>query len=625
MRRRFAGVMLLALLCTMDAMGKEGALMIEKPAGPARLARESEAFKNVKVLNNFCWELLNVAVAEGAREVQFSLPIARWVFVRSDADVPAGGNREVRVAVDSDRLPAIVHRKTGSLEAMRYLKAGSHALRMSMPYGGKVTHIIVRAIPVLQYADYGEDGHIAPYGPYNWEFLRKDVLPNVNEMIMARRMFPVPEEIGAWKAEGRSWIVLQTAAWQLLTADEKGIMRIKGDPEKGAEAIYQYWLGANGARHPLINGILIDEIGANNPEYDAYRKAAEKLHDTPEFKGKALNIYAYGEGLYSDERGRKLARFCIDRGGYVNSEMYLLEEPTLKAAQDRVATLAPEIANWEKAMPGVTPRLIVVLCSCSQPCENGDRYPNADFKVYMDMQMRALATNPACFALGGVEWYKSGYADEEILRWGGRLFRHYCIEGNTEPLTKDPYELSHVINADFEQGTKGWDIRAAEQGSVRADKYDSYGKLQARWGGGNDTFLWMKRSAKGANSFSQTVKNLTPGRCYSMKMYTSDYQRLQDGKSDKKQNAVSIKIDNVELLDEPSKSFQFTYPHSYGRKVDKFTPQNQYWVNYHRRIFRAKDATAKLTVSDWQSDAEPGGPVGQELMFNFIQVQPYYE
>ena len=31
--------------------------------------------------------------------------------------------------------------------------------------------------------------------------------------------------------------------------------------------------------------------------------------------------------------------------------------------------------------------------------------------------------------------------------------------------------------------------------------------------------------------------------------------------------------------------------------------------------------SAGLTVSDWTTDAEPGGPVGRELMFNFIEIQ----
>lgn len=46
-------------------------------------------------------------------------------------------------------------------------------------------------------------------------------------------------------------------------------------------------------------------------------------------------------------------------------------------------------------------------------------------------------------------------------------------------------------------------------------------------------------------------------------------------------------------------------------------------MNHHRIVFRAKAPTAKLTISDWAEDGKPGGPVGQELICNFIEVQPY--
>lgn len=48
-------------------------------------------------------------------------------------------------------------------------------------------------------------------------------------------------------------------------------------------------------------------------------------------------------------------------------------------------------------------------------------------------------------------------------------------------------------------------------------------------------------------------------------------------------------------------------------------------MNYHRRIFRATATTARLSVSDWESPGSAGGPPGQELMFNFIEIQPYLE
>ena len=190
----------------------------------------------------------------------------------------------------------------------------------------------------------------------------------------------------------------------------------------------------------------------------------------------------------------------------------------------------------------------------------------------------------------------------------------------------DPYELPHIGNADFAEGTEGWEIRPADDDGVLPASYKGYGVLQGRWGRGmGDTFLRTRRSAERPNVLTQEIKGLEPGRLYSMKMITADYQNLVKGRSEKKQNAVSISIENVELITAPKKSFQFTYPHSYGDRRDKFTPKQPYWMNFHRRIFRAKAATAKLTVTDWKSDDTPGGPAGQELMFNFIQIQPYLE
>lgn len=47
-------------------------------------------------------------------------------------------------------------------------------------------------------------------------------------------------------------------------------------------------------------------------------------------------------------------------------------------------------------------------------------------------------------------------------------------------------------------------------------------------------------------------------------------------------------------------------------------------LNCHYRIFRAKGETARLTVSDWQTDTQPAGPVGQELVYDFVELQPYF-
>jgi len=629
---------------TLAWMAAAGFMMVAAKA-PGEVGRperapslaESAAFREVKVLNNFCWELLRVERPDGVpAEMTFRLPMDRWVFIRSHAEAPAGSH-EARLSVDSDPLPLVVHRRSGDLEAMRFLPAGEHTLRVRLHGVARITALVVRAVPAMQYALEGESCHIRPYGPYDWEFLKKDVLPNVNVMIHNRHITPRPQEIGAWKAMGRRWIADASAAWELFERGPDGRLHYKGTTEQAAQAIADYWTtNTLAVRHPLVDGLLIDEIvGTNVPLYDAFREAIRRLCEDPRFKGKAVDLYVAGSSPYRESSGRELVQSCIDHGGSIAVEWYLQERPTLEEAKEAIQrTFLGGIRAWEEAIPGITPHIVATLAVETAPPESGDRYPSVDFKVFMDMQMQFLATQPDFFALGGFQWYKSGYADEEVLRWSGRLYRHYCIEGNTERLTDDPYELPHLLNPDFAEGTDGWEIRPAEEGSMEVRSRKAYGVLQGRWGRGmGDTFLWTRRSAERPNVFSQEIRHLEPGRLYSLKMITADYGDLMAVRSEKKQHAVCIRIENADLLTAPRKSFQFPYSNTFSgswTSVDPeqhgtFDAEHPFWMNYHRRIFRARGSTARLVVMDWKSEKEPGGPVGQELIYNFIQVQPYLE
>jgi len=222
--------------------------------------------------------------------------------------------------------------------------------------------------------------------------------------------------------------------------------------------------------------------------------------------------------------------------------------------------------------------------------------------------------------------YYSGYSDDEIIRWTGKLYRHYCIEGSRDRLSRDPLELPHIVNPDFGDGAKGWQIDAAEKDSVEPKTFEGFGVLQARWGGSStDSFMWMRRSSTKPNKVSQTIKGLTPGRLYSLTMFSSDYGDLINGQSQNKWPTVRIDLEGVELLEGPRVSFTHPFPHSYGRTQGAFSPTHQYWNQFHRQVFRATASAATLTISDWKNEEVPGGPVGQESAFNYVQVRPYLE
>lgn len=84
--------------------------------------------------------------------------------------------------------------------------------------------------------------------------------------------------------------------------------------------------------------------------------------------------------------------------------------------------------------------------------------------------------------LAALEWWTTILADEETVRFVGKLYRHYAIEGGTEMLTKDPLFLTHIENADFEKGSEGWTLQRAEPESILPKSHPRYGRIEGRSG-----------------------------------------------------------------------------------------------------------------------------------------------
>ena len=302
-------------------------------------------------------------------------------------------------------------------------------------------------------------------------------------------------------------------------------------------------------------------------------------------------------------------------------ERYLHERRTEKEAKDFIRKhLVTRMEEFQKYAPGFSRRCIYVMGFLCGPNESLNKNPAADYKVYTDMQFHLLATDPV-FKKGlyGVEEYLASYCDEEYLRWCAKLFRHYCIEGSAERLTNDPYELTHIRNPDFEKGTEGWTVEAAAPDSVQVKEMKDYGWLQGRYpkDAQGDTFLWMKRNADEPNVVSQAIKNLQPGRYYSVKMYTGDYKELTKSQT----HAVSLQVEGAEPV--PEEAIQGVFENCYSHLIPEKFGTTKTYFNFHRVVFKATSGTAELSISDWKTPEEPGGPADQELMFNFIEVEPY--
>jgi len=322
---------------------------------------------------------------------------------------------------------------------------------------GPAERLIVRAIPELIFCKYQYDPHVRPHGPYDWAFLEKHVLDHVNCIVGngSEAQRPMAE---AWKRQGKRWLV------------ECLLPGIRDEESVTADEAYDFWTQQAGLNDPLLDGLIVDEFlggrrGAS-PKYYAWMEAMRRIRANDQFRGK--QFYPYCNALYGAEPSEAFIRATMEAGYRFAWEQYLKEPPTEDAAREQLAALTERTRGWLRAFPGCAAHLVMCFGYMSIPPESLNADPKVDYKVWMDMQFRHLATDPAFEGLYGLMEYTCGYADEETVRWAARLYRHYGIEGQKELLSNRlgfSYRLAHLENPDFETGTQGWTVQAAEPGT----------------------------------------------------------------------------------------------------------------------------------------------------------------
>ena len=542
----------------------------------------------------------------------------------------------VRIVLDQEtrRDTVIVHEGAGGSEAMRYVSKGAHTVQVECKGKISVETCVVKAIPELIHCGLGFNPEIKSYGVYDLDFLKTDILPNVTTLIVPNNINLSKTVVDDWHGQGKKLVA------------EVGI----DAQSKTAEDHFRFWSGFYD-KAPFLDGIIVNEFIVNRPvaewaeltperrarmererqQYEVYGEALKRLRADARFKNKMLYAYVGGSGkkLNQEIIGTNFIRTIVDCGYRVALERYLHEMSSEQGSRSALETFIDGIADWDAREPGVKRQMIIAFGLFSMPPGSINKQPNVDYHVWMDQQMNLAANHPVLANIAGLEWWTSTLADEETVRFVGKLYRHYVIDGRTNMLTKDPLFLTHIQNADFERGTNHWTLHPAEQGSIAPKSFPRYGRIEGRYMGLGrpadpehigDTFLWMKRSERRPNTFSQNIKDLQPGRLYSMKMFSCDYNDLISPKPRKLDEALkfigSVVLEGVEV--DAKQSFTEMYSSSPEPKIPV-------WITYQWKVFRAKGTTAKLTVSDWPGAPEPGARFGQEQIFNFLEIQPYHE
>jgi len=585
--------------------------------------------------NNLVTELLHAtSISEPSSEFTFTRSTEGWIFI--SARLKGTGTFKSMLDPVSRPEPIIVHdTKDGSrAEAMRYVAKGNHQLRVECT-GVLIDQLVVRAIPELIHCGLGFDPAIKSYGRYDLQFLKKDLLPNVTTLIVPHSIKLPQRVIDDWHRQGKRLVAE-------VGIDGRG---------KTAEDHFQYWAGFLD-KAPFLDGVIVNEFIVNKPltqpgatvsperrarmeqeqrRHRVSQEAIQKLRADARYKDKSFYAYVGGSGkkLNQEMIGPSFIRTLLDSKCRIALERYLHEMSSAKGSQEALESFVEGIGDWEAKEPGVKKQMVIAFGLFSMPPGGLNKLPNVDYHVWMDQQMNVVANHPLLAGIGGLEWWTSLLADEETVRFVGKLYRHYAIEGRTDLLTRDPLLMSHLSNADFAEGLEGWTVQPAEAGTIKARSFPRYGRIEGRYMGLGrpadpehigDTFLWMKRSVKGPNRFSQTITNLKPGRLYSMKMFSCDYQDLVNPKAKTRDEATpflgKVVLEGCEV--DAKRSFMEMY-------ASNPEPRIPVWITYHWKVFRAKGTTARVIVSDWPNEKEANGAFGQEQTFNFLEIQPYHE
>ena len=383
------------------------------PEGDRRFSSQA----GVHPINNLVFELLN-ATSLGRIVHRFRNPRTGWVHMR----VPAtAGQSSITVRLDSQ--PVSLKPVGRFLESMRYLELGPHTVEV-IQRPESVSRFEVRAIGELVYATYGGNPHVRETGIYTWKFLKRHCLDHYNSMIGSGQTrtdgSSVQEsELREWTSQGKRWFTLHPLPLKVKTVQEA----------------YDYWTATAGMTHPLMSGIWADEFGVGERHgrktadlYPLWNPAIRRIHTSPKYRGRTFNAYC-GSKLWPADSYRGMFPFVqmiTDCDYRLGTEWYLPEGRSrpgriIEKTGDLLAEFSPGCEgrgreSFEKAVPGSASNRVLIVGLLSEPgWESCDLYPNYNFNVFLDAQMQFIATDPAFFALRGLQGYLSS------LLWRGTV------------------------------------------------------------------------------------------------------------------------------------------------------------------------------------------------------------
>ncbi|MBO4513139.1 MAG: hypothetical protein J5746_10250 [Victivallales bacterium] len=534
--------------------------------------------KNAKRLNNLTVEICNKAMKAGET---FTTANPRFGFLLFRFR-PATSEK-FNVTLDGE---ALFDQSFPRCEVIRQLEAGTYTVKADVP--GTLT---VRLIPDI--INFGGPSHAyAPgNGYYNWSFQKKYVTGGMTTFTaggFSDTQYAEMKKLG------------------LMFLEDVGILNMKEGNTREATLRTLEKSKIPGKRN---DGMTLDEAECFYPPLLDPLAYALKTFKNP--TGKTIMTYMTGPITPATLNFLSASANASGVKGFMSVEYYIRSQRDEEGTRNTIDQLKQHQLIFKEAAPRLYSKAGVMLGNfCLYPRISLAHFPFQDYKVFLDMQMNALANDPAFDGVGKIGFWGTYACDEEMVRWSFALMRHYVFEGKKNMLSEQygyKLMLDYLKNTDFTSGLDGWKAT----GDIKTDSFPGYG--------GNSLGLWSSNSGKvgddfavftrhegKANVLEQTAKGLVKGRKYCLFFHTGDLDDIICGRPEPKRVPITVSLSNAEIL----KKTHFCPP-SRGKTYAA--------SNTEKIIFTATGSEVKLTFTD--TKAAPG----RACVLNYVALRPYFE
>jgi len=533
-----------------------------------------------KRLNNLVRELEPLTLKDGVPG-EFINPRIGWVYFilpSADATLEFTGENPIRGAGHA------------------YLPRGKNKITLK----GASGKVIIRTIPEIYTYQLAGGPYLKVAPQNNYKLISKYLLPYINSYAQP----------GKGNLTAKEWEIIYSTNLQRQHGNH-----IAKYPT--TQAMIDGVNNNEGLNDPKFVGITFDEFPAVDVTLMARYNAAHDLIKRPE--GHRFFYCLYGK-LSAGGISTEFISNAINSGhgdSIIKYESYCQPVEDEKAAEAYIRNIIVETAkSLERTFPGAVKNLCMYMINSNMPSTLTAAYlTNVDLKYYLDMQFNLIANDPALEGLAMAGNWGSNYSDNEMVRWTGRLYRHYLIEGNTEMLSPRygfTYNVNFVKNSDFEKGLADWKI----EGTVKPGHTPTYGRaIEKRWSAPNgigDYYAIMERGSK-PNVISQQMRGIKKGKYYKIQYITSDAEDVLMKKNGRPGDlSVECEIDGAEFVDKETVRYRAKGPF---RKIDK----NMFKVNLDCRVFKATKDDPVIRFTD--KDVKPG----RKTALNYIYITPFFE